>query len=269
MARHLGRGAAIRKRVNRRAPNARQPEGVRVDGDEQVRPLLAGDLGAPAQRHVVIAGAHQHGFEAIHGTEFPLHPLGDGQHDVLLVGAGGGDGPGVVAAMPGIHRDEHIPFLSRLRSDAWLAWRFRRIEVHHQAMAVWLDGLQREVFGPRRLCHVQHHAMGAAKPPPQANPQDGIALRLGGLETALRARLLQIDDHAVRVLQREHLVAHRCVGVEHDAGVIRRLVGADAFEVHTEGRRCPSQQGGHDERFRHGGCHAPRPAQQTTAAPRE
>ena len=77
---------------------------VAVDGDEEVAAGHVGEAGALLQANEPVGLAGEDDLEALLGQD-GAELLGDGQRDVLLAGAVGADGAGVVAAVAGI--DDH------------------------------------------------------------------------------------------------------------------------------------------------------------------
>jgi hypothetical protein len=183
---------------------------------------------AHLQRHVEVRVARQHGAHVGFGVDQALQALGDCQRDVLLARAQPAARARVLAAVARVDDDGreagHFRFFGgrrriRLPGSARLAGRLdqrgervhghRRIDVQHQAVAVFGNRLQGEHLRLDLGLEIQHQAHHAGTVASDAQLVDvGIAggdlvVQFGQRRAELDA--FQVEHQALRVLHREQL----------------------------------------------------------------
>src|SRR4051812_9494010 len=89
---------------------------IRMNGDQQIRPRLAGDADALVEGHEHVMIARQGNAVAARALELPPQTFGKAEYDVLLVCASRGDGAWINAAMTGIDHDER-PLIGRAHRE--------------------------------------------------------------------------------------------------------------------------------------------------------
>ena len=155
---------------------------------------------------------------------------GDRERDVLLVGAAPADRAGILAAVTGIDRDRHAPrdcaavaargllarrqrLRRRLRRGRGIlralafeqrhqrVQRYLRIEVEHEPVAVFRDGLQREQVGLHLGLQVEHDAHHVRRLAAQPDRRDVRVRRLHARrqfrELARRVDAVDVEHEAI------------------------------------------------------------------------
>ncbi|MNP17303.1 hypothetical protein D3C76_1097320 [compost metagenome] len=224
-----------------------------MDRDEQVGALLAGDLGALAQRDEVVAGTRQFGAEALHLVDLPLQFAGDRQGDVLLVQPARAERARVLAAVAGVDGDHHVALAARrsrhpghrlARSDRH-GGHVRRgsgrhvggdvgalvVQVDHQAVAVLLVRRQDETLRRHLGGKVEHQAQVAGRALRRAHGGDRRVAQLELVEHGGELGAVDVDDDAVGRAESEQAVLYGAGQVEHQAGVVRCAPDAHALDL--------------------------------------
>ncbi len=104
--------------------------------------------------------------------------------------------------------------------------RYQRIQVENDAMPEFGDGLQREELRARLGLEVEYDAQDVGRPRSEADRGD---VRVGGVhagrqlhEVESQLGTLQLEHHAIRVLQRDDFVRDRRRCLDNDARVFLR-----------------------------------------------
>ena len=214
---------------------------------EKVGTLFPGNLGASAQRYVVVAASHQ--FPSVPGfsVEQGIEVLRNLQHHLLLVDLTHADGARIFSAVSGIDGD-HEATQTAFRHTHTLLWRGSlAVQIDDQPMPVRGDRLQGERVGPHDTVDIEDYpeVLTAAHRRAERPNRGAVDADLPELQSVARRRVIEIQHHPWRVFERKHAIAHRCGGVEHHPGVIRRLVHAHPLDGYGGASR-PHRRGKQD-----------------------
>ena len=260
-ARSFAAGAVARQHVHRRAPHPRILERVRMNGDEQIGALLPGDFHAPAQADVVITPPHQDRAHAALVLDLAAELFGDGEHHDLLPRALAADGAGILATVTGIDGDDQISELGgvawRRAFDAFLQRLFGIalvVQIHHQAIAVLLVGLEKKAARAYGLAQIEYHAQIPVIALRITNASQQLTGILRPIDVALQSGITEIHHHPRRVVQHEQGVLQRTTHIEDDARAIRCRPHAHAVDGSLPGKASErdrrQDQGGYDAHCR-------------------
>jgi hypothetical protein len=171
----LAARAARGKHIYGGASDTSVHEGVRVDRDEEVGLVRARPADAVLELHEIVAGARQHGLHAGLGIDAVRELLRDRERDRLLARAALADRARVLAAVPGVDRDDEValPVAARdfdRRRGCRHALRGAEpvAEIDDEAMPVGVVGRREESLRFDLLAHVEHDAQ--PRPAPLAEP---------------------------------------------------------------------------------------------------
>ena len=240
--------------VHRSAVRAWVVERIRVNRNEQVSPVFAGNGHAITMFHENVAVANQHGPHSGLGIDAPRQFFADGQNDVFFLGSPA-DGARITAAMPGIYRDDDIPTGPvRLRRPFDWPQIARRLQINDQAITVLRIRTGRETARAHPLPEIQHNSQLAVRTHRAADRAHHSGAR-GQLGQRLgQTAVFEIDNDAIRTAQGKNRVIDGLAEIQNNACFIVLGPDSDVFD-RRRGicRRIQQQKQGYQGRSRH--CH--------------
>ncbi len=236
-----------------------------MNRDEQVGLHAARLLHPRVERNEVVVVAREHRAHARLGVDERLESARDRERHVLLAGAAPADRTRVLAAVPGIDGDDDrtarcglrpgrraARLCRRRRASPRLALeqrhqrigRRQRIEVEHDAVAIFADRLQREESaGSTSVLRSSTMRSTPGLKRRDANRLDIRIVRTAPDAAAARARWSsstssQIEHQTRRILDRQHLMRHGRAGFENQPRVfLRRPEARGGDRRRTQRRR--------------------------------